>query len=335
MSLQMHKRLYRPGIRLYSMIHIGLIGQGLMARVYARRCSAIPGTEVSAVAGNDGIPDSIARHVSGIVYNNAQELCENAPDVVLVCSPPSHHSVVKTAADRGIDVFCHPPIASTVEEAHAVADIAQRTGIVFVPGHVCRVSPAYMAAKERVDDGKIGSVGNARTFRQLSTDRWIASRDRGTDVVYGLALHDIDFLRWTCGAVERVFARQAIHNGDAYALITLRFANAVGHIDARLSKRSDQSSSRFELAGDGLIEYDSEESTPVTVTRTDTDPSKDPFDTMLPNDPHQLLMEHVLDCVRGNAEPIVPVEESIKSLQVTFAALESIEQSAPVAIENM
>jgi UDP-N-acetylglucosamine 3-dehydrogenase len=326
------------GVRLYSMIHIGLIGQGLMARVYARRCFAIPGTEVSAVEGNgkDGIPDGIARHVSGTVYNNTQELCENAPDVVLVCSPPdSHHSTVKTAADRGIDVFCHPPIASTVEEAHAIADIVQRTGIVFVPGHVCRISPEYVTAKERIDDGKIGSVGNARTFRQLSTDHWIASRDRRTDVVCGLALHDIDFLQWICGAVERVFARRAIHNGDAYALITLRFTNAVGHVDARLSKRSGQSSGRFELAGDGLIEYDSEESTPVAVTRTDGDSSTDPFDTMLPKDPHQLLMEHVIDCVEGNAEPIISVEESIKSLRVGLAALESIEQNAPVTIKNI
>jgi UDP-N-acetylglucosamine 3-dehydrogenase len=317
------------------MTHIGLIGQGLMARVYARRCCTISDTEVTAVGGTDGISDDIAQYVSGTVYNDAQELCKDDPDVVLVCSPSDHRSVVKTAAEQGIDVFCHPPIANTVEEANAIADIVRDTGIVFIPGHVCCVSPEYVTAKERIADDKIGSVGNARTFRQVPTDHWIASRDRGKDVVCGLALHDIDFIRWTCGEVERVFARQTIHNGDAYAFITLRFATAVGHIDARLSKRSELSTvRRFELAGDdGLIEFDSEESSPVTI-RTADDPSDgDPFNTTLPKDPYQLLVEHILDCVERNAEPIVSIEESIESLRVGLAALASIEQDAPVAIE--
>lgn len=306
------------------MTHIGLIGQGLMARVYARRCSTIPGIEVTT--------EKDAQYVSGAVY-------DDDPDVVFVCSPPdSHRSVVKTAADRGIDVFCPPPIASTVEEANTIADIARRAGIVFVPGYVCRVTPEYITAKERIDNKKIGSVGNARTFRQLPTNHSIASRDRGKNVICGLALHDIDFLQWTCGEVERVFTRRAIHNGNAYALITLRFADAVGHIDARLSKRSDLSFvRRFELAGDeGLIEYDSEESSPVTTTRADGGSSdRDPFDTTLSKDPHQLLVEHVLDCVERDAEPIVSIEESIESLRVGQAALASIKQGTPVAIEEV
>lgn len=317
------------------MIHIGLVGHGLMARIYARRCSAIPGTEMSAVGGTDETSDAIAQYVSGAMYDNTQELCEDAPDVVLVCSPPeSHRSVVKAAADRGIDVFCHPPIASTVKSAHAIANIVRCTGIAFVPGHVSRVSPEYATAKERIDDNKIGSVGNARTFRQLPTERRIASRDRMNDVVWGLAFHDIDFLRWTCGEVERVFARRAIHAEDAYALITLRFATAVGHIDARLSKRSDQSVRRFELAGEGLIEYDSEELSPVAIPRTDDGSSDgDLFATTLPKDPHHLLMEHVLDCVERDAEPIVSIEESIQSLRVGLAALASMEQGEPIAVE--
>ena len=318
------------------MIHIGLVGEGLMARVYARQCSAIPGIEVTTVGGTDG-SDDITQYVSGTVYNDVQELCNDDPDVVFICSPPdSHRSVVKTAADRGIDVFCHPPIASTVEEANTIGDIARDAGIVFVPGHVCRVSPEHINAKEHIDDEAIGSVGNARTFRQLSTDHWIASRDREKDVIFGLAFSDIDFLRWTCGAVKRVFARQAIHNGNAYALITLRFANAVGHIDARLSKRSDLSFvRRFELAGDdGLIEYDSEESSPVTTTRAAGDSSDGPpFDTILPKDPHRLLLEHVRDCVERDAEPIVSIDSSIESLRVGLAVLASIEQGTPVDIK--
>lgn len=311
------------------MTHIGLIGQGLLARVYAHRCSAISGIEVTTVGEED------TQYVWGTVYSDVQELCKDDPDVLFVCSPPDHRSVVKTAANQGIDVFCHPPIAATVEEANAIADIVCETGITFVPGHVCRVSPEYVTAKERIDDDRIGSVGNARTFRQLSTDHWIATHNRENDVVWGLALHDIDFLRWTCGEVERVFAQQAIHNGNAYALITLRFADRVGHIDARLSKRSDLSPvRRFELAGDdGLIEFDSEESSPVITRAADGSSDGDPFDTMLQKDPSQRLVEHVLDCVERDAEPIVSIEESIESLRVGLAALASIEQGTSVAIE--
>lgn len=220
------------------MMRIGLVGDGLMARVYARQCSAIPDAEVTAVVTTGGSND-IEQHVSDeMVYDTPQEMCKDALDAVFVCSPPdSHRSLVKAAADQGLAVFCDLPIASTIEDARAIADIAQHTDIIFVPSHVCRVSPEYVTAKERVDDGEIGSVGNVRAFRQLSVTDRIASCDRETDVVFGLALHDIDFLRWVCGEVERVFAQRAIHDRDVYALFTLRFANgAVGHIDARLSE---------------------------------------------------------------------------------------------------
>lgn len=324
-------------IRLYLMIQIGLIGNGLMARAYARQCATISRTEVAAVGGADGLPDGITPYVSGAVYRDTQELFEDAPDVVFVCSPPdSHRSAVKAAADRGIDVFCHPPIASTIEDAHAIADIVRRASITFVPGHVCRVSPEYATAKERIDDETIGSVGNARTFRQLPTKHRITSHDRTNDVVWGLAYHDIDFLRWICGDVERVFARRATNDGEAHALITLRFATAVGHIDARLSKRPDLSFvRRFELAGNGLIEYDSEDSLPLAMPHADDETSDDPFATTLPNDPLRLLIEHVLDCVERDVEPIVSIETSIKSLRVGLAALESMERGAPVTVESV
>ncbi|WP_122091215.1 Gfo/Idh/MocA family protein [Halalkalicoccus subterraneus] len=322
------------------MERIGILGRGFMARVHAQRYGRIDGVDVAAVASPGGPTAFADEYADGAaVYDDAPEMYDSIPlDAVDVCTPThTHRELVVPALDRGLDVLCEKPIARTMAGARAIADAATDADATVVPGHTIRFFPEYAKARDRVQAGDVGSPGNVRTFRQSPfEDRsdWFADDEKSGGVLLDLAIHDFDFLRWTVGEVDRVFARRRQWNAHEYALATVRFeSGAVGHVDARWPRRPDLPFvTRFEIAGDGgLLEFDSEDATPIEVSSTTAEKlDRDPIDEPLEKDPYLRELEAFVDCVRRDDEPAIALEDGIETLRVALAALESAERGEPV-----
>lgn len=317
-----------------------------MAQVHALRYGAIDGVEVAAVA-SPSYPDEFASSYArgAAVYDDAAEMYDDADlDAVDVCTPThTHRSLVEGAAERGLDVLCEKPLERTMADAEAVADAADEHGITLLPGHTIRFFPEYEKARNQVKDGQLGSLGTVRALRQspfADKNSWFLDDDKSGGVLLDLAIHDFDFLRWTVGEVERVFARRRQWGANEYALATLRFENGtVGHVDARWPHQPDLPFvTEFELAGeDGLIEFDSEDVNPIEVFSpgADEEPDQDPIDMPLTKDPYRLELEHFVDCVRGDAAPEITVADGLEAMRISLAALESAERGEPVAPEEV
>lgn len=327
------------------MINVGLVGSGFMAQVHALRFAAIDDVEVAGVA-SPSYPEEFAEEFApdAEVFDDPEELFDN-PDVdaVDVCTPtPTHREIVEAAAERGLDVLCEKPLERTLEDGRAIADAVSEAGITFMVGHVLRFFPQYSTAKEQVEAGEIGTPGTASCLRQsplAETDSWFHDEELSGGVLHDLAIHDFDFLRWTFGEVESVFARRAELEHDRYATATLRFENgAVGKVDARWPHDdSIPFVTEFELAGDdGLIEYRSEDDNPFELhTSVDEPPSQDPIDEVLRKDPYRLELEHFLSCVRTGDEPTVTADDAIEAMRISLAARESVERGEPVALDEL
>lgn len=325
---------------------IGFIGAGAMAGVYADRIAGLPGTEVAAVASPNSAEAFVAEHVpDATAYASAETLCEDGDcDAVAVLTPThTHQEMVELAADHGLDVICEKPLARTLQEAYAIRDAVEEAGITFLTAHVVRFFPEYAAAKTRVDDGAIGDPGIARTRRAFGYEGargWFDDQEKSGGVLLDLAIHDFDYLRWAVGEVEHVFTRHSEWSKDArseVSLTLLRFENgAVGHVEGWwIEVPSVPFTAAFELAGDeGLIEYDNDDVAPVkTYRQDDVHVPRDPVghDVPIAEDGYYRQLEHFAECVRGEAEPAVPVEEGIESMKVALAAIESAKRGEPVA----
>lgn len=324
------------------MVRIGILGCGFLATAHARRYAGMEGVEVAAVAAPDE-PTALAQDVpNATVTDDAIEMYNEVTlDAVDVCTPTTHRELVVPALERGLDVLCEQPIERTTADARAIADAAATADATVMPGHTLRFVPEYVKARERLNAGDIGPPGTARTFRQSPLghrhDR-AADEEQRRGVLIDLAIRDFDFLRWSLGAVERVFARRRRWDDHEYALTTMRFeSDAVAHVDAR--DRSDLPFvTRFEIAGEeGLLEFDSEDSTPIEID-SDADTNergRDSIGDRLGTDPHRRELEAFVGCVRSNEEPPVTIDDGLEALGIALAAVESASAGRPVAVTEV
>lgn len=326
------------------MVRIGLLGRGFMATVHALRYAEMDGVCVVAVASPSEPTRFAAEYApDAAVYDASVEMYDKESlDAVDVCTPThTHRELVEPALERGLDVLCEKPVERTLSDARSMADAVAESAGTFMPGHTLRFFPEYAKARERVHKGDIGSPGTARTLRQSPFDErsdWFADDEKSGGVLLDLAIHDFDFLRWTFGEPERVFARRKRWDDHEYALATLRFENgAVAHVDARWPNRPDLSfHTRFELGGEqGLIEFDSEDVSPIEVSSKRSEPARDPIDEPLEKDPYRLELEAFVECVRSGREPPITIGDGIESLRTALAAIESAETGRPVAPEEV
>ena len=108
-------------------------------------------------------------------------------------------------------MICEKPLTLTAADSHEVIDAAQAAGVRLYPAHVVRYFPAYKAAYDAIQAGRIGEVAVARFFRQASSPAgagWYRDVAHSGGVIMDLMVHDLDQARWLCGEVTSVYAVQ-------------------------------------------------------------------------------------------------------------------------------
>jgi len=80
-------------------------------------------------------------------------------DVVAIMTPNDSHFDYATAAlGRGFDVVCDKPMTNTLQEAEALYQKVEASGLVFCLTHNYTGYPMVRQAKAMVDDGQLGAV---------------------------------------------------------------------------------------------------------------------------------------------------------------------------------
>jgi len=257
---------------------VGIVGAGKIARVHAANSVGLSDLRIAAVADvEQAHAQSLAELLGCDVAGSVDELLARADvEAVLITTPPNTHAeLVQAAAAAGKHVFCEKPLAQNVGDARRAANACERAGVVLQVGYNRRFDENFRAAREAVQDGRIGRPWILR----------ISSRDPMPPPPEYLPLsgglfvdttsHDFDLARFLVGAeIVEVTARAAAladphakEIGDVdTCVVTIVFDNeAIGAIDnCRVSAYGyDQ---RVEVHGSlGLVQADNEVSSTVTV----------------------------------------------------------------------
>ncbi len=73
----------------------------------------------------------------------AEALAATKPDAVSINTwPDTHGEYAKMALNAGCHLFIEKPLAATVEEARAIADLAKAKKLKVVIGYILRVHPS-------------------------------------------------------------------------------------------------------------------------------------------------------------------------------------------------
>ena len=328
------------------MKRVGIVGAGLIGNWHASRWKQLP---VELAGYYDRIADraeATAQEYGGRAFASLDEFLE-AVDVVDVCTPTyEHKEPVLAAAQAGKDIVCEKPLARHVADAEAMIAACRSAGVRLFVAQVVRFFPEFVQAKAVLDGGALGKPGVVRTIRGGNYPRpetWYGDFERSGGVILDLAIHDIDYLRWCFGDVQRVFARGLSFAGikaTDHALITLRFANGViGHVEGSWAFPAGIFRTFLEVAGDqGLLHFDSLETSPLTVSLHQDAAAAEgaitiPGSPLAPaDDAYYRELEHFLHCLDSGEDFRVSPQDALEALRVALAAIESERSGRPVEL---
>ena len=136
--------------------------------------------------------------------------------MVSVCTPNNAHAQIAIAAlNAGKHVLCEKPIASTLEDAKAMAEAAEKAyarGVIAMNAYQYRRVPAIDLAKKFIDEGSLGKLFNVRcTYLQswsadpASPLSWRFQKDiAGAGTLGDIASHVIDIAQYLAGDIDEV-----------------------------------------------------------------------------------------------------------------------------------
>ncbi len=266
-------------------------------------------------------------------------------DLVDICTPPSEHaSATIAAAHAGKHVICEKPIARHLADARAMVAACEAAGVRLFVAHVVRFFPEFARAKAVLDSGALGRLGVVRSVRGGAPpghSGWFTDIEQSGGVTLDVAIHDIDYMRWLCGDVVRVFARGLTFRSLTvdHTLTTLRFASgAIGHIEASWAFPAGNFRTSIELAGtEGLLSHDSDQARPLEVQyHAGAAPASPPNlgspASLGTRTPTFLSLSHFLDALDSGSTFLVTPDDALAALRVALAAIESLRTGRPVDV---
>lgn len=276
-------------------------------------------------------------------YEEATERLERI-DAVSICVPtPFHKQYVMKVADDNRHVICEKPLARSLSDARDMINKCEGKRVKLFVGHVVRLFPEYIKAKQVVNDGKIGKPAVVRTTRggvfPIASNDWYSDFNSSGGLVLDMIIHDFDYLRWCFGEVERVYAKSSrtrVFEKIEYALVTLRFESGViAHVEGTWAHQGF--STKFEIAGkEGIIEYDSAKVAPVVASKKKTALSEGVAvpESPMKDSPYFKELQHFINCINMGAAPVVSAEDAYKAMEISLASLESIETGKAVVLKG-
>jgi len=86
-------------------------------------------------------------------------------DFVSVTTPNNtHFKIAKVAAEAGFNVMCDKPMTFTLQQAEELANIVEKTGVVFALTHNYTGHPLVRQARDMVHAGELGEIHAIRAF---------------------------------------------------------------------------------------------------------------------------------------------------------------------------
>jgi myo-inositol 2-dehydrogenase/D-chiro-inositol 1-dehydrogenase len=180
------------------MIEVALFGAGRIGKIHAANLAAQPGVRFKYVVDvNAEAAAAVAARHGGSAAGVETALADPAIQAVVIASSTDTHSeLILRAAQAGKAIFCEKPVDLTLARAAECAAAVAQARVPCMIGFQRRYDPTFMAVKERILAGDIG------TPEMLV----VTSRDPGAPPVSYLKssggifkdmlIHDFDIFRW-------------------------------------------------------------------------------------------------------------------------------------------
>ncbi|MBU4510681.1 inositol 2-dehydrogenase [bacterium] len=330
-------------------VNIGIIGVGRIGRLHARNLKyQIPGSKVLAVADifKKSARETASQLEISIAEKDYRVLLENKDiDAVVICSSTDTHAqIISEAAQAGKHIFCEKPIALDVEKIDQAIAAVKKAGVKLQVGFNRRFDPSFKKAKDLVAKGTIGTPHLVRITSRDPEPPPISYIKVSGGIFLDMMIHDFDMARFLLSqevvelmAVGSCLVDPAIGKaGDIdTAIVTLKYENGAWGIIDNSRKAVYGYDQRIEIFGsEGCIMVGNPKPTEVIVNGAEDTKTDKPlyFFTERYQEAYLAEMKEFIKCIQENKEPSVGGLDGKISVQMGYAAKESLAKRSFVKV---
>ncbi|MCP4165177.1 MAG: Gfo/Idh/MocA family oxidoreductase [Chloroflexi bacterium] len=200
-------------------LRVGVVGadihkRGFGARAHLPAVLASPAVQLDAIctAHPETAKESAAIWGAPKYYSDHRDLVGD-PDIDLITiavTVEAHYPIAKAAMEAGKTVYCEWPLASNLDEARDLADLAHAQGAVAMVGMQGRFSPGVQYLKELLDDGLVGRplffhlTHFLPRFPVRSDHWWSATKEAGSGALNIALAHATEPTQFLLGQIAAV-----------------------------------------------------------------------------------------------------------------------------------
>jgi len=335
-----------------SRLNVGVIGVGRMGHVYAANLAQrVPNARLVAVADQKADLAAACAKEFGIprFYESHHDLLDDRDidAVAVITSTSTHKEAIVDAARAGKAVFCEKPISLSLEDANEVLRVVEETGAFLQMGFQRRFDAAYVGARQKVEEGAIGSPV---VFTSISRDPFRPPLEFCDPKISGgliadMGIHDFDAARMYMGEAKTVHAI-----GGVLAYPEMR---EVGDIDNAIVNMVFESGTLgvvqlsrnavfgYDIRGEiwgtkGTIQIGYFRQTPILVmTREGITHDAVPYFFERFESAYLTQIQDFVDRVLKSQGPSVTGADAVAAMRISLAANASFQEKRPVDIREV
>lgn len=191
-----------------------MVGQGAFGHKHLDALSKIEDAEVvSIVGGSEGSTKETAEkyQIPHWTVDLDEGLAQDVEAVIITSPTPIHAQQAIAAMKAGKHVMIEIPMADTLEDAQAICQVQEETGLVAMAGHTRRFNPShqYVHNKIKAGDIKIQQMDVQTYFFRRENKNALGQTRSWTDhLLWHHACHTVDLFAYQTG--EKIVQVQAM-----------------------------------------------------------------------------------------------------------------------------
>ena len=270
-------------------------------------------------------------------------LADSSIEAIVNTTPNNVHlETTRQAAAGGKHVFLDKPIANTVADGAAIAEVCRQAGVVLALGYQRRRETHFRWIKQEIDAGRFGRLVQAECnisrdrLGQIDLSSWrYTAEGMPGGCMLQIGIHYVDVLEMLMGPVKTVSARVAQlvlpgDNPDVANMILVHENGALSNLTASYASASEyymmniygkEATAYYDLFG-GLrhLKRGDKTARPVPTANSDTIREE---------------LEEFAACIRSGSEPETGGIWATRNLAVIKAGLRSVKENRPVDVSEI
>lgn len=316
------------------MLNIGVIGYGFIGRVHAQHYMNNKDVDRVIIADPLETNRESARKIGLRTYEDFEDMLNSERlDAVSICTPHNtHRDIALKVMDFKVPILLEKPIATSREEIKEIIEKSERLNIKVMVAHSLRFSDTFRLAKKLIDDGELGKIlfiiGKYLAFKDYNQyPKWkTTKKEAWGGTLFRDGIHIVDAIVW--------FSNKKVLSAKGLPLNLLfdtevedTFLGTISFQDGSIAQLSMSSITKgFEQIG--LEVYGTIGSLKVTndelILYKEDEMPKYIKPAIGTSDFWKNQIDHFVDCIINEKEPLVTLREAEKTMEAIFMLYESI-----------